>query len=162
TFVPAPHISIAKTPDTQTVASGATASFGIEVTNDGNVPLTNVHVTDAPAPDCDHTLGSLAVGEHASYQCSKANVAASFTNTAVATGTPPVGPDVTASDTADVTIVHPHISVAKTPDAQTVVAGSAVTFTIEVTNDGDTALGKVRVTDALAADCDRSVGALAA
>src|SRR4051812_703328 len=160
--VVAPHISVAKTPDTQVVLSGGTATFTIEVTNDGDTALSNVHVTDALASDCDHTVGALAVGAHASYQCSNADVTGDFTNTAVATGTPAVGDDVTASDTADVTVVHPHISVAKTPDTQTVVAGSTVTFTIEVTNDGDTALSNVHVTDALAADCDRAVGALAA
>ena len=79
-----PHISVAKTPDTQTIVAGSTVTFTIEVTNDGDTALSNVHVADALAADCDHTFGALAAGEHASYQCTKANVAASFTNTAVA------------------------------------------------------------------------------
>src|SRR5204862_6038127 len=134
---------------------GGTAAFTIEVTNDGDTALSSVHVTDVLAPGCDRVIGALAAGEHASYQCSKTNVAASFTNTAVATGTPPVGDDVTASDTADVTVVHPHISVSKTPDEQTVTSGGTASFTIEVTNDGDTPLANVHVTDALAPDCDQ-------
>ena len=81
---------------------------------------------------------------------------ASFTNSATATGTPPVGPDVTATDTADVTVIHPAITVAKTPDSQTIVSGTTVTFTIKVTNTGDVTLTNVVVTDALAPGCART------
>ena len=138
-----------------------TATFTIEVTNDGDTPLSERQGRRRARVGLRSRARRACRGEHTSYQCTKANVAASFTNTAVAKGTPPVGDDVTASDTADVTVVHPHISVAKTPDTQTVVSGSTATFTIEVTNDGDTALSNVEVDDALASDCDHAIGALA-
>src|SRR5262249_22499995 len=62
------------------------------------------HVADPLAPDCDRTLGSLAVGAQSTYTCTLTNVTASFTNAATATGTPTVGADVSATDTARVTV----------------------------------------------------------
>jgi uncharacterized repeat protein (TIGR01451 family) len=161
-FVLAPHISVSKTPASQTILGGSSASFTIEVTNDGNVLLTDVRVTDALAPGCDRTsldipaLGLMAPGAHVSYQCSLASVSTSFTNVAVATGTPPVGPDVSASDSADVVVINPHIKISKTPATQTMVSGSSASFTIEVTNDGDATLTDVHVSDALSPVCDRT------
>ena len=59
----------------------------------------------------------MAPGASVTYSCSLANVTASFTNTAVATGTPPSGSDVTASDTAHVTVTTPAPPVVETPKA---------------------------------------------
>jgi uncharacterized repeat protein (TIGR01451 family) len=166
-----PHISISKSPDAQTILIGQTASFTITVTNDGDSTLTNVVVTDALAPGCARTsadipgLASMAAGATVTYTCSLANVAASFTNVAIATGTPLVGPDVTAQDTAVVTAVapatHPAITVVKNPKSQTVTVGNKATFTITVTNTGDVALTNVTVTDAQSPNCNRTIGTLA-
>ena len=41
-----PGVNIAKSPGTQSVASGGTANFTLTVTNTGNVTLTGVNVTD--------------------------------------------------------------------------------------------------------------------
>jgi uncharacterized repeat protein (TIGR01451 family) len=155
-----PAIEITKTPDSQMVRSGSTADFTIVVTNTGDVPLTDVTVMDALAPDCNATLGALAPDESEDYACSRANVTADFTNSATATGTPPVGSDVSDTDTALVDVIHPAIEIAKTPDSQMVRYGSTVTFTVAVTNTGDVPLTDVTVTDAQAPDCDRAVGAL--
>jgi len=146
------------------VVSGATVTFTITVTNTGDVPLTNVHVTDALAPDCvRNDLGTLQPGQSApAYTCTLANVTASFTNSATAIGTPPSGPDVTATDTAPVQVIHPAIQIVKDPD-QTVNSGGTATFTIRVTNTGDVTLTNVQVSDALAPDCVRNnLGTLAA
>ena len=68
------------------------------MTNTGDVTLTNVAVVDVLAPGCARTsaqLGAnatLAAGGSFSYECTLANVTADFTNSATATGTPPVGP----------------------------------------------------------------------
>src|SRR6266487_2199196 len=166
-----PHISISKSPDAQTILIGQTANFTITVTNDGDSTLTNVVVTDALAPGCARTsadipgLASMAPGATITYTCSLANVTASFTNLAVATGHPPLGPDVSAQDTASVTAVapatHPAITIVKNPKSQSLTRGGTATFTITVTNTGDVALTNVTVSDPLSPNCNRTIGTLA-
>jgi uncharacterized repeat protein (TIGR01451 family) len=158
-----PRIDIAKTPDLQTVVSGSTVLFTIVVTNTGDVALDPVAVNDPLAPSCNRAnVGPLAPGQVTSYTCSVTNVTADFTNVATATGTPPVGPNVTDSDDAVVDVIRPAVDIAKTPDLQTVPSGSTVTFTIRVTNTGDVTLNPVAVNDTLAPNCNRAnVGPLA-
>ena len=109
-----------KNPKSQTVPIGATATFTITVTNTGDVTLTDVHVVDALSPNCNRTkadipaLASMAPGAAVTYTCTRPNVrctgsaapksCAVFTNVATAIGTPPVGPDVTATDSAPVKV----------------------------------------------------------
>ena len=97
-----------------------------------------------------------------SYECTLANVTADFTNSATATGTPPVGPDVTDTDTAAVDVIAPAITIEKTPDSQTFQTGGTATFTITVTNTGDVTLTDVTVADALAPGCARTSAQLGA
>jgi len=156
-----PDVQIAKTPDTQIVVSGSAVTFTIAVTNTGDATLTNVMVTDGEAPNCDAGPVTLGVDQSWSYSCTADNVLADFTNTALVAGTPPAGPDVSDSDTAFVDVVNPGIEIAKTPDSQTVLYDSTVTFTIAVANTGDVPLANVIVTDTLAPDCAQAVGVLA-
>ena len=108
TPAPAPGIAIVKNPKSQTVAVGGTTTFSITVTNTGNVTLTDVHVVDPLSPNCNRTkadipaLASMAPGAAVTYSCTRPNVRAAFDNVATAIGTPPSGPDVTATDTAPV------------------------------------------------------------
>jgi uncharacterized repeat protein (TIGR01451 family) len=53
-------------------------------------------------------------------------------------------------------VIKPHISISKSPDAQTILLGQTATFSITVTNDGDSVLTTVVVTDALAPGCART------
>ena len=160
TPAPAPALTIEKGPDTQTVVSGGTATWTIKVTNTGNVPLTNVVVTDPLAPDCDEPIGNLAVGASDTYTCTLANVTASFTNVATADSTE-TGP---VSDDADVVVTtapNAAVDIQKSPDEQTVVAGESVTWTITVRNTGNVTLTGVEVSDPLAPDCSADIGNLA-
>jgi uncharacterized repeat protein (TIGR01451 family) len=171
-----PHITVVKTPDEQVVLAGSTVSFTIQVINDGDSTLTDVKVTDAQAPGCARTSADIAGlasmppapadGSTITYTCTLAGVSASFTNVADVSGTPPVGPPVTGEDTAHVTVVqpvaHPSISIVKNPKAQNVTVGNKATFKITVTNNGDTALTNVVVSDPLSPNCDRTIGDLAA
>jgi uncharacterized repeat protein (TIGR01451 family) len=170
-----PHISVVKTPDEQVVLAGSTVSFTIQVINDGDSTLTDVKVSDAQAPGCARTSADIpglasmppapAAGSTITYTCSLASANASFTNVAVATGTDQIGQDVTAQDTAHVTVVqpvtHPSISIVKNPKSQTVTRGATATFTITVTNNGDVALTNVTVSDPLSPNCNRMIGTLA-
>jgi len=51
------------------------------------------------------------------------------------------------SATANVTVVHPQIAIAKTPATQTIVTGGTANFTLTVTNPGDVPLNTIVVTD---------------
>jgi uncharacterized repeat protein (TIGR01451 family) len=110
TPVPAPAIAIVKNPKSQTVAGGGTATFTITVTNVGNTVLTDVNVVDPLSPNCNRTkaqipaLASMAPGASVTYTCTRPNVTAGFDNVGTATGTPPTGPNVSASDTAPVKV----------------------------------------------------------
>jgi hypothetical protein len=139
------------------------------VTNNGEVVLRNVTVTDRLTPGCSRQIGTLAPGASRTFTCTRPNVRAAFTNVAIAAGTPPSGPRVTARDSAPVRVAaplqppaRPAISIAKNPNSQTVQQGGTARFRITVRNTGDTRLVRVRVTDPRAPRCNRLIGPLAA
>lgn len=135
-----PSIRIRKNPDSQTIFVGGTASFEIRVENTGDVTLTPVVVWDPLAPDCDRTFTSMAPGAVETYNCTLSNVQANFTNTAYATGTPPVGPTVGASDNADVIVEEEPVEPECTSDPSGLTGYIVVTgFTAQgfITNNGN-------------------------
>ncbi|HEX9924870.1 MAG TPA: hypothetical protein VGD99_19595, partial [Anaerolineae bacterium] len=135
---------------------GEDAIFNITVENTGDVDLTDIDVDDA---QCDSLIQDndgngdavLDVGESWTYTCTVDDVSAGFTNSATATGTPPIGDDVSDTDTADVTVINPAIEVQKTPASQTIVSGEDAIFNITVENTGDVDLTDIDVDDA---QCD--------
>src|SRR5262249_56739918 len=104
---PSSSISILKSPATQTIDSGQTATFKITVTNTGGTTLTNVKVTDAQSPNCSKTIGTLDPGASVTYNCTKANLTSGFTNIAVATGKTPSGGTVSSRHQAKVNVTAP-------------------------------------------------------
>ena len=98
-----PALAMSMTPESQTIYKGAPADFQISVSNTGDVDLTGVSVDDVYTP-CQRTIGTLAAGANHTYTCRLLNILGDFDHTAVAVGTPPVGPAVTASDSSSVTI----------------------------------------------------------
>ncbi len=157
----APALAIAKTPDLQSVPLGGDATFTIEVTNTGDADLTDIIVSDVSAPACDRTIASLAVDATTSYTCSLTGVTADFTNTVSVVATDPVGNPIDGgSDSADVTVLLPSVTVDKSPDTQAIGVGRDAVFTITVTNSGQVDLPVVTVSDLMVPDCDASVGPL--
>lgn len=63
---------------------------------------------------------------------------------------------------AEAMCADPEIEIMKSASAPVVTAGSEVTYTIEVTNTGNTDLHNVTVTDPLVPSCSRVIGTLAA
>src|SRR4051794_11836657 len=140
-------------------AAGTPISYIYVVTNNGNVTLTNVRVTD-PHADlspmvCDPVQGSsLDPGKQmtceATYTTTQADVnRGSIVNTGTVTGTPPSGGPVTDSDTATVTANQgPDVTVEKSASPTTfAAAGTPISYTYVVTNNGNVTLTNVRVTD---------------
>jgi len=170
-----PGINVVKTAGT--AADGATyylntpggnVTYVYTVTNTGDVSLINVktRVTDNRCAPVAYASGDansnniLETTETWRFTCTT-NIAVDTTNTATAIGTPstaggtalPGIADVSDTDQAIVDIVAPAIAIAKIPDLQQVGANTMVTFTIAVTNTGDTRLNNVSVGDALAPNC---------
>ncbi len=148
--------------DTQTIVSGSTATWTITVTNDGNVSLTGVSVSDPNAPFCAIGAADVAAltnsdgelvgdtlepGESFTYDCSLADVTADMTNTASVDS----NEGATDEDTSDVDVINPGLTVTKTVDSPIAVTGDTteveVVFTINVKNTGDVAIDDVTVSD---------------
>jgi uncharacterized repeat protein (TIGR01451 family) len=158
---------------------GDSASFIIVVTNNGSVAAHDVVVTDT-VPDgldidgaaftggsnaagaCDVTgqdvtcdIGSLGAGESATVTIDvtvTAGACPSVTNTAKVTASNETG---TKHDNYDSTSFDVkcgvNLTLEKSADAQNVAPGDAVTFTIQVTNDGQAEATNVHVTDSMPA-----------
>ncbi|NOR49395.1 MAG: DUF11 domain-containing protein, partial [Methanosarcinaceae archaeon] len=144
------------------VSLNDTLNYTFNVTNDGNVNLTSVNVTD-PMPglsDITCVATNLVPGElttcTATYVVTQADVDAGWiNNTATATGTPPIGENVTDTDDEAVNIPQdPSINLTKTMSeyADEDIDGNVslddiLTYTFNVTNTGNVNLTSVDVTD---------------
>lgn len=149
-----PRLEVSITPDQAVIVNGA-AAFTVVVTNTGDVTLTDVDVTTSLAgDDCNRSSLTLAAGASQSWPCTFPGVLVGATNTANAAGSDPNGHAVVATpDSADITVLHPALTITKSPATQTVRVGQPATFTIEVTNTGQTPLTGITVADATTPDC---------
>ncbi|SDE61004.1 isopeptide-forming domain-containing fimbrial protein [Auraticoccus monumenti] len=165
-------LAVTKTgPDSGT--PGETISWTLEVANEGPSTARAVQLTDAvPASvtgvqvesegsDCTVTgnLVSCAVGDLAPGATPFAvtlvgtispEATGTVDNTATATSTTPDGDVADNSDTQVTTLTgSADVSVTKTADPATLVAGQSATFTITVANDGPSTARQVVLTDAV-------------
>ena len=164
-----PSISVVKSADVMTVSAvGQTVTYSFFVTNTGNVPLTNVDVTDAQAsPSLDSSLGpitcttgtngSITLAPEATDTCSatytvtQADLAnGSIADTATVTGNPPNQlPPVTDISSLALSVTSVEVVKAVSPSSG-IVAGSTapIVYTITVTNNGTaTTTAPIVVTD---------------
>ena len=149
-----PAINVEKT-GPSAVHVGDPVVYTLTVTNPGQTDLSSVVVTDSKCdgPPLRSTVdldGVLSPGETWVYNCTHVATVAdgqSILNTVTATGTGPLGDNV--SDTASHTtaVLHPAISIVKTANPEAVSVSGPVTYTYVVTNTGDTTLTDVTVTD---------------
>ncbi|MGC4174584.1 DUF7507 domain-containing protein [Demequina sp.] len=165
TTTQSPALSVTKVKKSGTpTKAGDPVVWTVTVTNSGNVTLTNVTVTDALAgatvvTPCAFSSAIASMAPSASVSCdvsysvTQANVdTGSVTNSATATGTPPTGPNVTATGSNTVAISpSAAIDVTKVKKSGTpTAAGDPVVWTVTVRNTGNVTLTNVTVTDALA------------
>jgi uncharacterized repeat protein (TIGR01451 family) len=168
----APELDVVKAGVLDTGANGATnvgdiIRYTITVRNTGNVTLRNVRVTerdlqglspiDCP-PDGTDVIPTLRVGQSvrctATYRVTQADIDAGYVpNYALATGTPPRGPDVTDGDDEEVPLTAvPELNVVKTGRLDTGANGRAgvgdiIRYTITVRSVGNVTLRDVTVTE---------------
>ncbi|MEM7530773.1 MAG: SdrD B-like domain-containing protein [Chloroflexota bacterium] len=147
-----PGISVDVTPDQNVVNPGDDVTYTYEVVNTGDTPLDNVQLTDdtcSPVTfvsgDTDND-GELDLDETWVYTCTTP-INEDTTNTATVTGDDPLNNTVTDDDTAFVDVINPGIDVEVTPDQTTVDPGTDVTYTYDVTNNGEDPLDNVQLTD---------------
>ncbi|MFT4282187.1 DUF6923 family protein [Microbacterium sp.] len=163
TIPPAPELSLVKTatPD-EGEAAGDAIAYEFVVTNTGNVTLTDVSVAetsftgsgDLSALTCAAGLDSLAPGDsvtcEAEYTLTQADVdAGEVVNTALATGTPPTGDDV-SSEPAEATVTiaaDPSLTVVKSASDGAEQAGDVITYSFLITNTGNVTLDPVSVSE---------------
>ena len=136
---------------------GNTVTWKYQVTNTGNVVLTNVHVVDSKVGPID--LGPITLAPGATVELTKTGVAAAgqYENIATATGKPPAGPDVSAQTLGHYFGSQPGIQIVKlTNDVAApnpgdsgpyIQVGSTVTWKYQVTNTGNVVLTNVIVMD---------------
>jgi uncharacterized repeat protein (TIGR01451 family) len=160
-----PEIIISKLPATQTVPNGGTANFTIFLLNNGNVDLA-LAVSDPLADENCETLAPafLAAGASESYNCTRTNVTADFTNIITVTGlyTPTYGDVMTVTDSSSafVDMVNSSIVITKSPDIQSIPFGGTAAFSITVSNTGEGALTDVSIIDPLAPTCNSQINQL--
>ena len=160
-----PLITLDKSVQTTAVitAAGQKVVYAFTVTNDGNVPLTNVTVKDPMFVTDDNPDGvvcgpydTLAVNQvidtcTAEYTVTQDDMdAGMITNAATVTGTSPKDEPVTDNDEVNVPVTQtPGISLVKTNNATNITLGQDVVYTFTVKNTGNVTLTDVTVTDAL-------------
>jgi uncharacterized repeat protein (TIGR01451 family) len=167
-----PGISVVKSADPETASeAGDVIEYSFEVTNTGNVPLTDLSVVDTlaapagPALTVTCPVSELAAGKSttctASYTVTPADVDhGSIDNSAVATGTPDDGdPNTTdqpvTSDPSTETVnipADPGLTVVKSASpASVAAAGDVIEYSFKVTNTGNVTMSDIAVHDTLTA-----------
>jgi uncharacterized repeat protein (TIGR01451 family) len=140
-----PAISLTKTANATKVETGSAVKYTYNVTNTGDTSLT-VSLTDS-------AFGTIFTGKVMAPGTFNVTtiiqtLTANTTNIATATGVDQNGTSVTATATSFVQVIHPAISLTKTPSPSTPQIGPAsFTYTYRVTNTGDTTLSGVKVYD---------------
>ncbi|MET8993965.1 hypothetical protein [Amycolatopsis sp. NPDC004169] len=158
--VPVPELQIAVRATQPKVHAGEPVTFAVVVTNPGAVPASEVEVADEAVPECAKPLGTLASRQTVSYTCTGTAPPDDFTNTVKATGTTTLGDALDGVASAHVDVLHPALGMTKTADRPAYRAGDDATFTIKVTNTGDTGLSALQVADPKTPSCTLA-GALA-
>ncbi len=142
-------------------------NFDFSVTNNGNVTLTNILITDplfTPALNC--TIPSLLPGVTDNTTCSGAYTVSqndvnqgSFTNTANISADAPAGvtppPPDSSTEVVDGPVSMPLVQIVKTPSTGSYAnISDTVNYTFVVTNTGNVTLTNLRVEDPqLSFDC---------
>ncbi|MCL7392233.1 MAG: hypothetical protein LZ162_01145 [Thaumarchaeota archaeon] len=126
-----------------------TISYTITVKNTGDTPLYDVTVSDDVLGFS--WTGVLDVGEEETFTVyyTIPSPSGDVTNTVTASGEDILHLAVTDTASWTVDVLHPAITIDKSADKDTAYAGETITYTIIVTNTGDTPLYDVSVTDTL-------------
>jgi uncharacterized repeat protein (TIGR01451 family) len=145
-------IAVDKVTNVNSAAVGDTITYTYYITNTGYVALSSVSAVDDQLGPV--TLGTTNLGVGASvtgtlaYVVQGGDLPGPIVNTVDVTGTPPSGPNATASDSASVALPgNPIIEVDKIAHVDTVSVGETITYTYDITNTGDVPLSSITAID---------------
>lgn len=145
----------ADVPPGPTLVKDSPVTWTYQVTNTGDARLTGISVTDDKGLTVSCPKQVLAVAESMTCTASGTASPGQYCNLGTATGNPPAGSPVVATDTACYLGIAPSISIEKltngqdadTPPGPAILVGAPVLWTYLVTNTGDVALTQVQVVD---------------
>ncbi len=145
----------ADTPTGPMIPVGGAVTWTYVVTNTGNLPLTQVVVTDDQGVAVTCPKDTLLPQESMTCTGSGIAVEGQYANVGTVVGIPPTGPSVTSTDPSHYFGAVPSIVIQKatngedadTPTGPMIPVGGAVTWTYVVTNTGNLPLTQVVVTD---------------
>ena len=153
---PLPDIAIEKTANVTQVHDYEFIAYTYIVTNPGDLPLSNVSVTDDMIEDATYQSGDtnedgrLDTDETwvftATYYVT-GDDPSPLVNTAAAAGTDAQSRTIIAWDSASVDILRPAIAIDKTGELWEEYEGYSINYTYTITNPGNTPLYDISVTD---------------
>lgn len=146
-----PGVCITNEMNSKIACIGDKVCYTITVTNTGNTPLNNLVVNDTLLGQLCDIPCTLAVGDSVTRTYSfivTACTKSKLTDTATVKACTQCG-SVSASDCWTICVSHPSISIRECVDKKTAKVGDTLTYTITVTNNGDTNLGNFKICDAL-------------
>ena len=148
---PAPNINISKTPNaTLLPPEGGNITYYYNVTNTGNVNLTNISVSDDKCAVVNCPKDNLAVNESMTCNCTTTlTQCGNVTNIAEVIAYDNQNNTVTANGNATVKVIcNADITLNTTANATRINAGERVTYYYNITNTGNLKLTNIVVSDA--------------
>ena len=137
------------------ILTGSTVTWEYNITNTGDVNLSNIAVNDNPAQTISCPKNWLAPGKSMTCEANGTAVAGQYENNATATANTPVGTPVSDSDMSYYFGQDPSIDIEKMTNGvdasgtpgPVILTGSTVTWEYTVTNTGDVNLSNIVVND---------------
>ncbi|MWC29788.1 DUF11 domain-containing protein [Paenibacillus sp. MMS18-CY102] len=182
------NLNVALSANRSVTVPGDTIAYTITAANSGNTNLTNVAIIDplpagtsfiassvtvngVPLPGADpaHAIntGRLMPGQLVTFtfQALVTSAANTIANQAQAFFIPEIlgrslPPQAKASNRLSIPVLHPNLDVAKQADRTEARLGDAITYSIAVTNSGNTNLKNVAVSDTLPASTQLVAGSI--
>ena len=155
------NLAINKTADKSSVTVGDTITYTYNVTNEGNVNLCNIDIQDDLVPTVTYVSGDTS-GEGClnltetwkftgSYLATQSDICDDISNTATVTADDPCGGTALENSTSlsILTTYDANLAINKTADKSSVTVGDTITYTYNVTNEGNVNLCNIDIQDDL-------------
>ncbi|QRP46214.1 DUF11 domain-containing protein [Amycolatopsis sp. FDAARGOS 1241] len=155
-----PALSLTKTSAPAQVREGDRVTFTVTLKNTGDAPLDDVAVADDRTPGCVRKFGTLAPRAEQTYRCDLLAPQDDLTDPAVATGKDELGRELSGTADSTIDVIHPALAVTQSAAPAQVREGDHVTFSVTVSNTGDTPLHDVGLAATRVPGCAKPVGSL--